>query len=490
MLRLVADLVEGLQAAQVSYCHWKSNEHLDAALQGLTDLDILVAGRDGAAVARVLADVGFKRFPAAPTASYPGIDDYLGFDRKSGRIIHLHLHYQLTLGEKLIKGYRIPWEDMLLANRQHDPRGIHVADPHLELVLLLVRVALKLQTRDRLFRGRRRPALGRDPLREFQWLAARVDRDRLARVTEPLVGAEATRRLIAFLTNAPTVGSLQAFRRSVRPRLATYRTYGALEARRRRWGRELWRRWRRWTRSRPAGTPSRRTLPHGGRVIAFLGCDGSGKSTVTREIASWLGWKIDVVPLYFGSGDGPASPLRQPLRLLRLVLRRRRRPARASRRVVGGPPRGWSRRILRSWWALTVAREKRDRLTLARRARNLGMIVICDRYPQSQIAGFTDGPLLSYWDDDPSPVLRYAARWEAKHYRAASTMPPDLVVKLHVSQEMALQRKPEMVAERLPRRIEAIRELAFPASVVLDIDADQPLEDVLRQVKETVWAAL
>jgi ABC-type hemin transport system ATPase subunit len=51
--------------------------------------------------------------------------------------------------------------------------------------------------------------------------------------------------------------------------------------------------------------PLRRTHPAGGRIIAFLGPDGSGKSTLVQEIRRWLAWKLDIYPLYFGSGAGP-----------------------------------------------------------------------------------------------------------------------------------------------------------------------------------------
>src|SRR5207245_5117378 len=113
----------------------------------------------------------------------------------------------------------------------------------------------------------------------------------------------------------PVTAQLLTFRRCALPRLSQYRTYSPPVA----W----WRRWRReWDVVRKhvsnqllgAHVPLRRTLPQGGAVIAFVGADGSGKSTLVRELAAWLSPKVDVVHLYFGSGDGPASLPRQPLR--------------------------------------------------------------------------------------------------------------------------------------------------------------------------------
>ena len=149
-LAVVRGLLARLHEADLAYCHWKSNEHLEAAIEGLTDLDILVDRRRDGELRRILADSGFKRFVAPPLRAYPGIEDYLALDRDTGRLVHLHLHHRLTLGERHLKGYRLPWEARLLATRRLDPAtGVYVADPAIELVLLLVRAALKQRARDR-----------------------------------------------------------------------------------------------------------------------------------------------------------------------------------------------------------------------------------------------------------------------------------------------------------------------------------------------------
>lgn len=495
-LPLLADFFQRLHSADVPYCHWKSNEHLDEAVRGATDLDVLVDPQMALPLARVLSDVGFKRCAAVPDAAYAGVEDYLALDQTSGRLVHLHLHYQLTVGEKFLKSYRLPWEHVVLATRRLDQAtGVFVADPHIELLLLVVRAALKIRRRDRV---RPRPGLRGGALREFHWLQARIDPDRLHALASALVGAVAAARLRDMLERPPTVRGLVVFRHSVRPRLDHYRTFGAMGAQRRRWARE-WRGWRRRALRRHGWlTPSRRVLPRGGRLIALVGSDGSGKSTLLRAITQWLAWKLDVEAMYFGRGDGPVSPLRLPLQLFR-AFRRRGQPRTVAHPAAvprGAPdaarrPRSVLKRLLRRWRDLTVCLEKRARLTRAHRARNLGMIVICDRYPQAQIHGFTDGPLLSEWRTSTSRWRRALAAWELATYRLADVMAPDLVIKLHVSPHVAVQRKPDAAQQPLVRRIEAIRDLAYPPQTrVVDIDADQPLDEVVRRVKAAVWECL
>ena len=53
--------------------------------------------------------------------------------------------------------------------------------------------------------------------------------------------------------------------------------------------------------------------------------------------------------------------------------------------------------LARAIWAVVLAWEKRAKLRRAVRARNRGMIVICDRFPQTQVMGYNDGPLLAPW---------------------------------------------------------------------------------------------
>jgi hypothetical protein len=70
----------------------------------------------------------------------------------------------------------------------------------------------------------------------------------------------------------------------------------------------------------------------------------------------------------------------------------------------------------RTMWSWSIVREKEARLREAQRARNLGLIAICDRYPQGQIMGLGDGPLLGHWSQHPWGWLQAAARWELSAY--------------------------------------------------------------------------
>lgn len=116
------------------------------------------------------------------------------------------------------------------------------------------------------------------------------------------------------------------------------------------------------------------------------------------------------------------------------------------------------------------------------------MLVLSDRFPQAQIVGYNDGPLLNDWSDHRWSVLRRIARWELETYRLAEIYAPDLVIKLDVDVDTALGRKPETGAFGVERRIKAIAQLQFPERTsVVHVDASRDLPTVLREVTQILW---
>ena len=496
-LRAVRALFAAFHAANIPYCHWKSNEHLGRSMAGLTDLDVLVDSSCAGVIEETLARAGLKRFVATPSRSYPGVEDHFALDDDTGRLVHLHLHHRLTLGEPFLKGYRLPWESLLLSTRRMDAEHeVCVADSSLEFLLLVVRGALKLRLRNFL-----RPRLGSAFLAEFHWLRERVEPHRVVGFGEELLGGRVGKPLRALLADEPSLRLLASLRRAAAPSLRYHRTYGPLQARARagyREGAALLA-----TLNRTflgMALPTRRVSPRGGLIVAILGSDGAGKSSVVKETVGWLGRKVDVLPIYFGSGDGRSSALRLPLKLAHKLVRRRGRPRPTPTRVEGqrldGRPSShlgqrWWRTLATVLWALVLSHEKRGKLRRAVRARNRGMVVVCDRLPQHQIMGFNDGPLLARWSSHAAWLPRSLARWEAAAYERCSAHPPDLVIKLAVSPEIAMARKPETPSWEVRRRVEAVRQLSFPPTVeVVEIDADASLAAVCLAAKHVIWRAL
>jgi len=345
-----------------------------------------------------------------------------------------------------------------------------------------------------------------DLLRELRWLQTRVHPSRLRKVAAELVGPVAAERVHALADRDPTTGDLRALRREVEPSLERWRTFAPAEAALRRWWREgralLGRALRRYASRRSPRSPWRRTVPQGGVIVAVIGAEGSGHSTLAPELGRWLGRKVDVLELDLGNGSGAGPLTRRVLRVVQALAGRLRRtsrmcaPAQSGRTVVDlelerGSTVPSPKALWFAAWALAIARERTLDLRAARRARNLGMIVVCDRFPRSQVPGFNDGRLLTPWLSHRSPVLRAAARREAAAFDAFAQCPPDLVLKLDPGVETGAAWRREVSCAWLERKVRLAHDLAFgDRTRVVVIDSGRPPTEVLRDAKLTLWESL
>ena len=95
VLPIVATLCRRLAEAEISYCHWKSNDVLERSASGENDLDLLVSRTDAERFTAILHDLGFKAAHETHPWGMPGILDYYGYDETADRLVHAHIHYQL-----------------------------------------------------------------------------------------------------------------------------------------------------------------------------------------------------------------------------------------------------------------------------------------------------------------------------------------------------------------------------------------------------------
>jgi hypothetical protein len=489
VLRRYTALLERFAREEVVYCYWRSTRRAMAALAGETDLDLLVARESQHAASRALLDSGFKMFSSVPQRDHPSIVSFLIHDEDSGEIVHVHLHTRLVVGGALLKNYRLPWEAALL-RRAAARNGLNLAllDPASEAVLLLVRSCLELRRTD--------PVVLRNwgqATRKFELdraaLAASVDRAELRARAAEFLGEDIGHALADALFDTKPLHEQRAVRRRVRGALEDYRTYNRLEAAFRAGSRAvLWasgalnQRVLHWPR------PWSRRAPGGGIVVAVIGVDGSGKTTLVRGLRTWLAREADVMPLYFGTGDGRPSLLLLPFKLLvpAVSLLFRSKPKGSSHSEVTNAPPGFAYSVSLAVWATILAVEKRMKLRAARRAADRGMVVITDRFPQDEILDFNDGPLL--------PRLRRIPRWlrdfEASAYALARRRPPDLVIRLVASPELIASREPRMDPRTIRDRTAAVQRLTFAGASIASIPAAQPAADVLSAAKAEIWRLL
>jgi len=473
----------------ISYCYWKSSRRAGSVLNGEADVDLLIKKEDQYRAEAILLQQGLKRFPSVAWRDHPAISSFLGFDEAGGGLIHFHLHFRLIVGERLLKNYRIPWEKELLARAvPHPTLPIRILDPASEAILLAARACLELRRLDPVTLRSWQATTKKFAL-DRRELAARVDPMTLCERATALMSEELAEMVADAIYGRQELEACRRLRRSMRAHFAPYRTYNALEARlRSAWRIVLWAAGSLNKRLLHLPRPWSRRLPGGGCVVALTGVDGSGKTTVGAAMLAWLAAEIDAIPIYFGTGNGRPSPLLWPLKLMVPIIERvlRNKPKGASHGNILSRPPGPIYSMLLTVWAMVVAREKRNKLLTARRGADRGMVVLTDRYPQNEIIGFNDGPLLARL----TAVPLWLRRREAAVYALAHRLPPDLVIKLTVTPETAAQREPDMNPEVIRQRIGELKRLAFPGARVVCVDAEQPLAEVIRRVKHEIWQEL
>jgi thymidylate kinase len=470
-LAIVRELAAALDAAGLSYCHWKSNERLYEAVSGTTDLDILFAPDTRDAAADVLARTGFLRFSTAWQRRYPGIEDFIGIDPDTGRIVHVHAHFMLIVGESGLKSYRFPWEQHVLDRREWDEANqIYRSDAVSELVLLLVREAIKSNLRQgKRSQGKDRKPSGAD--REFAWLRQRVSSEALRGEATRLLGMQGSDAIQSLFEEGMSSERLVRLKKNIVATQSANRRYSpvgawfalrvrSLAGRLIRYGRRLGMK----------GLVQRRTAAGKGLIVAFVGPDGAGKSTTVAAVAKELGRKVDVEQVYMGTGKGSAGLLRSAIQTLRL-------------RKLGKP--------FKVLWAMSVALEKRSRLLGIDALRREGKIVVCDRYPQTDIEGYNDGPLLGRFRDSRFAPFRSIAKWERRCYGQAAEVAPDIVFRLNIGLDGLAQRRSTMNLELIRQKQSGFDRILFPARTnVVNLRSDQQLDSVILESMKEIGSAL
>jgi thymidylate kinase len=484
VLPLIEALLEAFAARGVSYCHWKSNDRIDRSLSGENDLDLLVERSHAGRLLEAATGLGFKRAVTRVDREFPTLEDWYGLDRESQRFVHLHVHYQLVLGEPLIKNHRLPVERAMLATRRHEG-PLPVAHPAAELAVLVLRAVLKERAIG-LLRPSGRRRLSQGTRRELDFLLGRTrPEEARAFVAAHLPGFPPALfdEALDLLANEAPLAARFRMRRRVLAALAPHRRRGRAGAA----AAFLLRRLFVVYALRVEGHPPRKTPASGGYAVAVLGSDGSGKSTAIGDLSRWLSPIFDVRTAHLG----------KPPRSLgsRLV----DRTATALRRITGHRENeSWvlpgdvkdAPAWLQALQAFQFALLARDRYREYRRVRRWvarGMVVLCDRYPRPDLA-LMESAIVHTLPLAASGRLQRAVRAEQDYY--ARIGPPDLTLVLRVTPEIAAQRtgdSPEFVARRA-REICVFAD-GRPADAVV-VDADRPLEEVQRALRTAVWAAL
>jgi len=483
-LPLVRELCQALKLQGIVYCQWKGHWKHDRWASGEGDLDILVSRVEVQRFTSILCQLGFKQALPPPERQTPGILSYYGFDTSANKFVHVHVYYQLVVGQYWTINYRLPIEKPFLESAVQ--RNMFQAPaPEFELMVFALRMVQRYSILNSL--------CGRQPV----WTAVvQKELDYLEKQVEP---AKMHCTLKQHLPNIDAI-FFHTCLESLRPGCSNWKrlrvrnqlhTRLKAHARRRPAFQILLALGRRviTTRGRVFLESSRKHLASGGAIIALAGGDGAGKSTSVDELYVWLSKEFETMKVHIG------KPTRSLLTLGVAVARRIVGLFGSSSHKEGGvssltetdsPGAPSYLRLLRS---VCIARDRYRLYVKARRFAMGGGVVICDRYPLSQIQ-LMDGPTVkqSLQGATINRVSGFLLRAEAWYYQ--QILPPELLVVLKVDPETAVRRKTNEEAAYVRARSREIWEANWQGTRVRVIDASRPKADVLSELQSLVWSEL
>lgn len=472
MLTICREIFDKLLKREVDYCHWKSNEHLEEGLNGKTDLDILVSEKHVKKFRDTLMECKCIKVEPQFGSRYPKVEEWIGFDRQTGKLIHLHVHFRIITGTKHLKEYVLPWHDLALQTKVlNDTKEVYIMEPELELIILYIRIVLKhLPKIDKLDGFK----LSGDYRREIFWLKQRINPKRIVELLETIWGAENEEILQIILCEKIAKTDFARLQKIVKDKINPVRRSRVLSNFQMqavyRWINEC----KNFLKAKWGIVPftTLKTLYGKGCVIAFIGCDGSGKSSVTREICNWLSWKMDSQNFYFGMGDRCKKPL------IYTLLQNNLFPESISK--ISN---------LLFYYGISL------RCKYMRRMVDMyvkkGGIAICDRYPQVQFKGIYDGPkiqALKLYDE--TTFGKFFIKMEEKNITEVVSKKVDCIFKLTLPAEIAVKRSPGHNIGEVKRKADITEKLQFKNCDVYEIDVRQPYEKELLQIKGIIWEKL
>jgi thymidylate kinase len=485
-LKLILTLCQSLKEEDISYCHWKSNNALDRSANGDNDLDLLIARANRSQFIAILYRLGFKQASAIKEKQMIGVQDYYGYDEETEKLVHVHAHFQLTIGHDKTKNFRLPIENHFLMSAVKGEL-FNVPSSEFEFVVFIIRMNLKYSTWDVVLR--RENKMKTTERQEFEYLKDQINKNTINSILDkylPYIDVEFFENCIHALDPSSSILARIKIGQQLQVRLlANTRRSLPIDVHL-----KLWRRFTLALRRRLSKSSFKHRFTSGGIMIAIVGGDGAGKTTVVNELFKWFSKDFDILKVHIGKP--PKSMITLIVRaILKLGYLLGLYPHLNSNNLYNQNSK-FSIFPGKYPWMIREACKARDRyLTFvkAKRFANKGGMVICDRYPLPQIK-LMDGPTCMQIINDGKIgwLSNLLIEIEKKFYMPMAL--PELVFVLRVNPEIAVQRKTDEKSLDVRTRSTEIWEIDWKHTQAQVIDASQSQPEVLSSLKSLIWSQI
>lgn len=215
-------------------------------------------------------------------------------------------------------------------------------------------------------------------------------------------------------------------------------------------------------------------------LIAVIGSDGSGKSTVCEHLIVHVKKYGPAVRVHLGKQAGNVGRAASQLPLLGKsvgrAIERNTKKLKSQKSKTG---------LLPSLVIMTFVVRRLLRFRRMLNYRQQGLMVLTDRFPQAQIPGAYDGTVFPP-DVKGSRVIKWMAVRERTAFKWMANHKPDLVIKLNVDLDVACARKPDHRKEQLSKKVAVTPLLTFEGAEIVNIDANKSLDEVISAAEAAV----
>jgi len=352
----------------------------------------------------------------------------------------------------------------------------------MELLLLVIRSCMKLSIRNILqyFLQNRKSLFPKNILNEFRFLLNDYKQDRFRDVLLKSGLPLSESRLLAFIEKLNdgtlTIANILLLRFHIFKSLRSFRYQSYVKSYKKVYKimlhmlpviNKIW-------------PVPRKKLNGRGIYFSLVGADGSGKTTLVKDLTKWLSWKMQVRTLYFG------IPKTLSLKMVNKLISLLRFPTKIGLKKTFAPVVNLGNYISARRWIWIAG--KRLRIYLKASAwTEKGMIVISDRYPLREfwnMASPMDGPRIQ---KECGVESNNCAEREEHYYSQIGL--PDKIFVLQTDIDELRKRKKDLDISMHLIKADAVNSIEESPAMRL-INANRSYSKVILELKCRIWDIL
>lgn len=219
-------------------------------------------------------------------------------------------------------------------------------------------------------------------------------------------------------------------------------------------------------------------------LIAVVGADGSGKSRLSADLIAHIRQSRPAEAGYLGEGSSATGRKIGRWPVIGPRLKESLEDIAGRLRDPAAPIPG----LIAANYALHRSRKRYRRFESFLEKRRRGVVIVTDRYPQIELPGLHDGPILAGVATNQKLARIQAA--EREIYSRMAAYAPTLVIRLTIDVDTAMARKPDHDRSLIAMKVASLPMITFNNAPMLELDAAMDYAEELSRAKSAVDAVL